>query len=87
MRITTVLSLCVKVQRKVRTLKGSVAANSRRFVLNEIGLVQQKASTGNAVVKSGKLYAVKCHVYWCVRKDKGLPDLCQGVGSLRFTVM
>jgi len=29
--------------------------------------VQQKASTGKAVVKSGKLYAVKRHVYQCLR--------------------
>ncbi|GAK97622.1 hypothetical protein JCM19294_158 [Nonlabens tegetincola] len=27
-----------------------------------IGLVQQKVCTDNAVVKSGKLYAVQCHV-------------------------
>ncbi|AJH15709.1 hypothetical protein MODO_2923 [Myroides odoratimimus] len=27
------------------------------------GQVQQKVCTGNAVVKPGKLYAVKCHVY------------------------
>lgn len=26
------------------------------------GQVQQKGGTGNAVVKSGKLYAMKCHV-------------------------
>jgi len=25
--------------------------------------VQQKVCTGNAVVKSGKLYEVQCHVY------------------------
>jgi len=26
------------------------------------GIVQQKVCTGNAVVKSGKLYEVQCHV-------------------------
>ena len=27
-----------------------------------LGKVQQKGCTGNAVVKSGKLYVVQCHV-------------------------
>lgn len=48
--------------RKVRTPQSSIAANGRRHAKSVIGQVQQKASTGNAVVKSGKLYAVKCHV-------------------------
>ena len=37
----------------------------------------QEGCTGNAVVKSGKLYAVKCHVY---RLYVGLPARCRGVG-------
>jgi len=40
--------------------------------------VQQKECTGNAVVKSGKLYAVKCHVSLCLR----VPARCKWVGRL-----
>ena len=52
--------------RKVRTPQRSIAGNTRRFVSifrDELGQVQQKVCTGNAVVKPGKLYAVKCQVY------------------------
>jgi len=43
-----------------------------------IGQVQQKVCTGNAVVKTGKLYAVKCHVYLHLR----VPARCRRVGRL-----
>ena len=51
--------------RKVRTPEGSIAGNARHRGYAEPtgGQVQQKVCTGNAVVKPGKLYAVKCHVY------------------------
>ena len=52
--------------RKVRTPQRSIAGNPRRFIpyfWDELGQVQQKVCTGNAVVKPGKLYAVKCQVY------------------------
>jgi len=39
--------------------------------------VQQREGTGNAVVKAGKLYAVKCHVYLYFR----VPALRKRVGS------
>jgi len=32
-----------------------------------LGKVQQKGCTGNAVVKSGKLYVVQCHVNQCLK--------------------
>jgi hypothetical protein len=54
-------------KRKVRTPQGSIAGNARRFEPIAIGIekgqVQQKVCTDNAVVKPGKLYAVKCQVY------------------------
>jgi hypothetical protein len=40
------------------------------------GPVQQKECTGNAVVKPGKLYAVKCHVNQFLRG----PARCWRVG-------
>ncbi len=50
--------------RKVRTPQRSIAGNARRSRFWAwIGQVQQKAGTGNAVVKPGKLYAVKFQVY------------------------
>jgi len=49
--------------RKVRTPKRSIADNIRRLIFNEKGQVQQKVCTGQAVVKPGKLYAVKFQVY------------------------
>lgn len=59
--------------RKVRTPQSSIAGNARHLVIrNEIGQVQQKGCTGNAVVKSGKLYAVKCHVYQQLRATRSL---------------
>jgi len=51
--------------RKVRTPQCSIAGNAR-LPFRE-GQVQQKVCTGNAVVKSGKLYAVKRHVYQRLR--------------------
>jgi len=54
--------LFIQLGRKVRTPKGCIPVNSRRHALGVNGQVQQKVCTGNAVVKSGKLYAVKCHV-------------------------
>lgn len=63
--------------RKVRTPQRSIAANGRRFTLNlfqsRLGQVQQKAGTGNAVVKPGKLYAVKFQVYRHLRVSRPLP--------------
>jgi len=44
--------------------------------------VQQKGCTGNAVVKPGKLYAVKCHVHLCLR----VPARCRRVGRLSVLV-
>jgi hypothetical protein len=61
--------------RKVRTPKRSIAGNTRRFVpifRNELGQVQQKVCTGNAVVKPGKLYAVKYQVYQHLRASRPL---------------
>ena len=58
----TALSLFSNEERKVRTPKSSIAGNARLPILRE-GQVQQKECTGNAVVKPGKLYAVKCQVY------------------------
>jgi len=34
--------------------------------------VQQKGCTGNAVVKSGKLYVVQCHVYQRLRAARSM---------------
>lgn len=62
--------------RKVRTPKSSIADNIRRFILNlfqnRLGQVQQKVCTGNAVVKPGKLYAVKFQVYQHLRVTRPL---------------
>ena len=56
------IAVCLKgKERKVRTPQGGIAGNARR-PLRRKGQVQQKVCTGKAVVKSGKLYAVKCHV-------------------------
>ena len=55
------LSPSVYGRRKVRTPQSSIAGNARRF-LTESGQVQQKVCTGNAVVKPGKLYAVKYQI-------------------------
>ena len=63
--------------RKVRAPQGSIAANGRHVgQCAGRGLVQQKVCTGNAVVKSGKLYAVKCHIYPRLR----VPAQCGRVG-------
>ncbi len=60
--------------RKVRTPQGSIADNIRRSPLwRGKGQVQQKAGTGNAVVKPGKLYAVKFQVYRHSRMARPLP--------------
>lgn len=48
--------------RKVRTPQSSIVGNAHHL-LRQGGQVQQKVCTGNAVVKPGKLYAVKCQVY------------------------
>ena len=62
--------------RKVRTPQRSIAGNARRLTLNIfqilLGQVQQKAGTGNAVVKPGKLYAVKFQVYRHLRVTRPL---------------
>ena len=61
--------------RKVRTPQRSIAGNARRFFPNfrdELGQVQQKVCTGNAVVKPGKLYAVKFQVYQHLRASRSL---------------
>jgi len=61
--------------RKVRTPQRSIAGNTRRLVSkfrDELGQVQQKAGTGNAVVKPGKLYAVKYQVYQHLRASRPL---------------
>lgn len=61
--------------RKVRTPQRSIAGNTRRFVSlfrDELGQVQQKVCTGNAVVKPGKLYAVKYQVYQHLRASRPL---------------
>jgi hypothetical protein len=61
--------------RKVRTPQRSIAGNARQFVLNfrnRLGQVQQKVCTGNAVVKPGKLYAVKYQVYQHLRASRPL---------------
>jgi len=51
-----------------------------------IGQVQQKAGTGNAVVKPGKLYAVKFQVYRhlrvlarCRRVERLIPIVISGL--------
>jgi len=44
--------------------------------------VQQKECTGNAVVKPGKLYVVKCHVNQLLR----VPARCWRVGRLNVLV-
>jgi len=51
-----------------------------------IGQVQQKAGTGNAVVKPGKLYAVKFQVYRhlrvlarCRRVERWIPIVISGL--------
>jgi len=36
--------------------------------------VQQRAGTDNAVVKAGKLYAVKCHVYLLLRISRPMQE-------------
>ena len=59
--------------RKVRTPQGSIAGNTRRPRLKAwLGQVQQKVWTGNAVVKPGKLYAVKYQVYQHLRASRSL---------------
>ena len=61
------------MSRKVRTPKSSIADNIRRLVFwDEKGQVQQKVCTGNAVVKPGKLYAVKYQVYQHLRASRSL---------------
>lgn len=61
--------------RKVRTPKCGIAGNARLPIPYGKGPVQQKVRTDNAVVKSGKLYAVKRHIYrryeGCMPKPKG----------------
>lgn len=61
--------------RKVRTPQCGIAGNARLPISYGKGPVQQKVCTDNAVVKSGKLYAVKRHVYrrykGCMPKPKG----------------
>src|SRR5690554_7757097 len=72
-----------RMGRKVRAPQGSIAANGRRFwFLPESGQVQQKECTGNAVVKSGKLYAVKCYVNLRLR----VPAQCRRVNRLSASV-
>ena len=59
--------------RKVRTPQRSIAGNTRRLVpkfRDGLGQVQQKVCTGNAVVKPGKLYAVKFQVYQHLRASR-----------------
>ena len=58
-------------------------ANSHHLELIEGGLVQQRECTGNAVVKAGKLYAVKCHVNLGLR----VPAQSRRVGRLNFGVI
>ena len=59
--------------RKVRTPQSSIAGNARHFVPRDGGgQVQQKVCTGNAVVKPGKLYAVKFQVYQHLRVTRPL---------------
>ena len=61
------------LRRKVRTPKSSIADNIRRSrLLSGLGQVQQKVCTGNAVVKPGKLYAVKFQVYQHLRVTRPL---------------
>lgn len=61
--ICTAGGLIAFLKRKVRTPKSGIAGNARHCMINTGGQVQQKVCTDNAVVKPGKLYAVKCHVY------------------------
>ncbi|KRD61428.1 hypothetical protein ASE40_07795 [Flavobacterium sp. Root935] len=62
--------------RKVRTPQRSIAGNTRRsrpeVSGSGLGQVQQKVCTGNAVVKTGKLYAVKYQVYQHLRASRPL---------------
>ena len=61
--------------RKVRTPQSSIADNIRRRpppLRGFLGQVQQKVCTGNAVVKPGKLYAVKFQVYQLLRVTRPL---------------
>jgi len=59
--------------RKVRTPQGSIVGNAHRL-LWKVGPVQQKGCTDNAVVKSGKLYGVQCHVYRLLRIARSMPE-------------
>lgn len=60
-------------ERKVRTPQRSIAGNARRSRSRSgLGQVQQKVCTGNAVVKPGKLYAVKYQVYQHLRASRPL---------------
>ena len=59
------------LRRKVRTPKGSITANSRRYI-DVLGLVQQKECTGNAVVKPGKLYTVQRQVNLRLRAARSM---------------
>ncbi len=68
----TALSLVRNNERKVRTPKRSIAANSRRPAKGGLGPVQQKECTDHAVVKPGKLYAVKFQVYRLLRVSRPL---------------
>ncbi len=58
--------------RKVRTPQRSIAGNTRRLDSIGKGQVQQKVCTGSAVVKPGKLYAVKFQVYRHLRASRPL---------------
>jgi len=53
----------------------------------KLGKVQQKVCTGNAVVKSGKLYVVQCHVYQRLRVARSMLEgrqlKCIGNNALR----
>jgi hypothetical protein len=50
-----------RIQRHLRIFQSVLSAKAR------LGQVQQKVCTGNAVVKPGKLYAVKYQVYQYLR--------------------
>jgi len=60
--------------RKVRAPQGSITANGRHSANCGGGQVQQKECTGHAVVKSGKLYAVKCQVNLRLRISRPMQE-------------
>ncbi len=58
--------------RKVRTPKSSIAGNARLLSLVARRTSATERMYSSAVVKSGKLYAVQCHVYRQLRVTRPL---------------